>query len=141
MIRTAAMPQRLHCTGGLSTAPAPDTPVLDASLAGKSAIIKLGTAGPRRTGAPTMSISFQLPDDIERALRRELGDLDQVAKEAAMVELFRQGKLSQGKFAECLGISRYEADGVLKRHHVTEDLLTIEELDKQVADMRELLGR
>ncbi|MDZ4782302.1 MAG: UPF0175 family protein [Planctomycetia bacterium] len=87
-----------------------------------------------------MSITFDLPEDVEAQLRRELGDLDQAAKEAALVELYRQGKLSHGRFAESLGISRYEADGVLKRHNVTEDLVTMAELDEQIADFRELLG-
>ena len=54
------------------------------------------------------TVSFQLPDDVEQQLRRELGDLDAVAKEAALVELYRQGQLSHGKLAEGLGISRYE---------------------------------
>jgi predicted HTH domain antitoxin len=87
-----------------------------------------------------MSITFDLPEDVEEQLRRELGDLDQAAKEAALVELYRQGKLSHGRFAESLGISRYEADGVLKRHNVTEDLVTLAELDEQIAGFRELLG-
>ncbi len=85
-----------------------------------------------------MTISFQLPDDIEKQLREELSGLDQAAKEAALVELYRQEKLSHGKLAESLGISRYETDAVLKRHNVTEDLLTLEEFDEQIADLRKL---
>ena len=63
------------------------------------------------------------------------------AKEAALVELYRQGQLSHGKLAEGLGISRYETDAVLKRHNVTEDLLTREEFDDQVSGLRKALGR
>ncbi len=74
-----------------------------------------------------MSISFELPENVEAQLRRELGDLNAVAKEAALVELYRQGKLSHGQLAEALETSRYEVDGVLKRHNVTEDLMTTEE--------------
>lgn len=87
------------------------------------------------------TVSFQLPDDVERQLRRELGDLDAAAKEAALVELYRQGRLSHGKLAEGLGISRYETDALLKRHNVTEDLLTQEEFDQQVSGLRESLGQ
>jgi predicted HTH domain antitoxin len=87
------------------------------------------------------TVSFQLPDDVERQLRRELGDLDAAAKEAALVELYRQGRLSHGKLAESLGISRYETDALLKRHNVTEDLLTQEEFDQQVSGLRESLGQ
>ena len=87
------------------------------------------------------TVSFQLPDNVERQLRRELGDLDAAAKEAALVELYRQGQLSHGKLAEGLGISRYETDAVLKRHNVTEDLLSREDFDQQVSGLRELLGQ
>jgi len=87
------------------------------------------------------TVSFQLPDKIEQQLRRELGDLDAAAKEAALVELYRQGQLSHGKLAEGLGVSRYETDAVLKRHNVTEDLLSREEFDQQVSSLRELLGQ
>ena len=69
------------------------------------------------------TVSFQLPANVEQQLRRELGDLNVVAKEAALVELYRQGQLSHGKLAESLGLSRYETDAVLKRHNVTEDLV------------------
>ena len=87
------------------------------------------------------TVSFQLPDDVEQQLRRELGDLDAAAKEAALVELYRQGQLSHGNMAEGLGISRYETDAVLKRHNVTEDLLTREEFDQQVSGPRNLPGQ
>ena len=50
-----------------------------------------------------------------------------------MVELYREGRISHGELAEGLGLSRYQADGVLKRHNVTEDLLCSDELAEQVA--------
>jgi predicted HTH domain antitoxin len=87
------------------------------------------------------TVSFQLPDNVEQQLRRELGDLGAAAKEAALVELYRQGQISHGKLAEGLAISRYETDALLKRHNVTEDLLTREEFDQQVSGLRKLLGQ
>ena len=43
-----------------------------------------------------MGISFELPTDVERHLRAELSDLDHVAKEAALVELYgRNGKYTK----------------------------------------------
>lgn len=87
-----------------------------------------------------MTISFSLPDSVENQLRGEFIDVGEALKEAAFVELYRQGKLSHGQFAEGLGISRYEADAVLKRHDVTEDLVSAKELDEQVAGLRNLLG-
>lgn len=87
------------------------------------------------------AVTFELPASVEQQLRRELGDLNVVAKEAALVELYRQGQLSHGKLAESLGISRYETDAVLKRHHVDEDLLTREELDEQIRGLRKSLDQ
>ena len=40
-----------------------------------------------------------------------------------------------------LGLDRFETEGVLKRHNVTEDLLTLEEIDQQIAALRKLLGK
>ena len=87
-----------------------------------------------------MSITFSLPTAIEEGLRAQFGDVAAVAKEAALVELYRQGKLSHGQFAEGLGVSRDEANAVLHRHHVTEDLPTVEEFDAQMGQLRKLLG-
>jgi hypothetical protein len=39
-------------------------------------------------------------------------------KEAMLVEIYRQGKISHGDLAVSLGLSRCEIDGVLKRHEV-----------------------
>ena len=88
-----------------------------------------------------MSITFNLPVAVEENLRAQLGDLDEAAKEAALVELYRQGKLSHGQLAESLGSSRDEANALLKRHNVTEDLLTIDEFDEQMDQLRKLLGK
>ncbi len=79
-----------------------------------------------------MAVTFDLPEHIERNLRGHLGNLDQTAKEAALVELYRQGKLSRPELSQALGLSRYETDGLLKAHNVTEDLLTVQELDEQL---------
>ena len=83
-----------------------------------------------------MAISFELPTEVERHLREELSDLDHVAKESALVELYRQGKLSHHDLATALGLGRLELDGVLKEHGVSEESLTVEEFDAQVASLR-----
>ena len=88
-----------------------------------------------------MAISIQLPTTIEEKLRRDFGDLAAAGKEAMLVELYRQGQISHGELAEGLGVSRYEADGVLRHHNVTEDLLRGDELEEQVAGLRGLLDK
>ena len=79
------------------------------------------------------AVTFQLPTGIEEQLRRELSDLNEVAKEAAMVELYRLGKLSHHELATALGLERFETDGLLKRHNVTEDLGTPDEFAEEAA--------
>ncbi|MEX2120144.1 MAG: UPF0175 family protein [Pirellulales bacterium] len=87
-----------------------------------------------------MTISFQLPDAIEMHLRQEVADLDAAAKEAALVELYRQHKLSHHQLATALGLDRFETEALLKQHHVTEDLVTPAEFSQQLAGLRKLLG-
>ena len=69
-----------------------------------------------------MAVTIQLPADVEQRLRAENLDLDSDAKEAMLVELYRQDKLSHFELSRALGLNRFETDGVLKKHKVTEDL-------------------
>ena len=87
-----------------------------------------------------MSVTFELPAAIEQQLRRELANLDQLAKEAALVELYRQEKLTHHQLAAALGLDRFETEELLKRHNVTEDLMTAEEYDAQLANLRRLVS-
>ena len=83
-----------------------------------------------------MTISFQLPGEVEESLRRDLVDVNQAVKEAALVELFRQHKLSHFELSKSLGISRLATDALLKRHNVTEDLLTVDELREELGPLK-----
>ena len=91
-------------------------------------------------GDLAMSISFDLPADVEEQLRRDHANLDGLAKEAALVELYRQGSITQHQLGESLDKTRFEIDALLKQHNVTEDLVTAEEVAEQVATLRRLLG-
>lgn len=79
-----------------------------------------------------MAICFELPPDVEQGLRLKLGDVNRVTKEAALVELYRQEKITHHELARSLGLSRFETDALLKRHNVTEDLMTVEELQAEL---------
>lgn len=65
-----------------------------------------------------MSITISLPQDVEARLRAEVDNLDEVAKLGLAVEAYRNMKLSLGQFADLLGVSQYEADGILKDRNV-----------------------
>jgi hypothetical protein len=86
-----------------------------------------------------MSISFELPAILEQQLRREIVDLDQLAKEASLVELYRQAKITHHELASALKLDRFSTDAVLKRYQVTEDLISVEEFDSQAAALHKLL--
>ena len=67
-----------------------------------------------------MSISFDLPESLEAALRAEWGDLDQAAKEALIIESYRTGRLSIGQVAEFLRLeTRFQAEKWLGERGVT----------------------
>lgn len=87
------------------------------------------------------TISFDLPDSVRAHLSGIVSNVDGAAKEAAVVEMYRQGQISHGALSECLGMARHEVDALLKRHHVTEDLQTVDEFDRDLAEIRRLLGR
>jgi hypothetical protein len=87
-----------------------------------------------------MSISFELPVAVEEQLRRDHADLDVVAKEAALVELYRQGRITQHQLGLSLDKSRFDVEELLKRHKVTEDLDTAEQVAEQITTLRRLLG-
>ena len=74
-----------------------------------------------------MAITVQLPADLEQRLRAQTPDLDAQAKETLLVELYREDKLSHYELSQVLGLDRFETDGVLKRHRITDDLPTDEE--------------
>lgn len=87
-----------------------------------------------------MAITIDLPGAIEEKLRSEEGDVAALGKEAILIELYREGRISHGELADGLGLSRNQVDAVLRRRTVTEDLLTDKELAEQVAGLRSLLG-
>ena len=83
-----------------------------------------------------MTISFEIPCEIAQELGTKGDELNGEAREAFLVELYRQERITQHQLAEALGLNRYETDGVLKRHKVWLEL-TPEELAAQAASLRE----
>lgn len=97
--------------------------------------------GPGRTGATlhspiqcegrmSLSVSFNLPPEVEDRLRRESRDLNTDVKEAFALELFRRGTLSDYELSQILALDRFETDAWLKRHGVFEGSPTVAEVDE-----------
>jgi predicted HTH domain antitoxin len=89
----------------------------------------------------TMALTIELPPSVEERLRAENPNLDEEAKEAMLIELYRQEKLTRYELSLALGISRFETDAVLKKHKVTIDLPTPEELEEELRLLRALVKK
>ena len=89
----------------------------------------------------SMSLTVELPGDIEEKLRKENPNFDSDAREACAVELFRQGKINHFQLSRILGVDRFATDAVLKRHRVEEQSLTGDDLEADRETLRKVLGR
>ncbi|MGC8643006.1 MAG: UPF0175 family protein [Isosphaeraceae bacterium] len=87
-------------------------------------------------GESPMTITFEIPGEIEQELRTAGADLNQTAKESLLVELYRQKQITHYQISKALGLSRYEVDGLLKRYDVPLEL-SIEEFSAEAASLRE----
>jgi predicted HTH domain antitoxin len=66
-----------------------------------------------------MKLTIDITPSVAQLLYQQLGpNLEQAAKEALAASWYQAEKLSIGQVAEFLGVSVYEAEGVMKRHHV-----------------------
>jgi len=83
-----------------------------------------------------MNISFEIPGEIEQELGGNGADISSEAREAFLVELYRQDRITHHQLAEALGLSRLETDGVLKQHKVSSGV-TAEEMRAQAAALRD----
>ncbi len=87
-----------------------------------------------------MAISIELPAEIEEQLRKRLGNLDQAAKEAFLVELYRQQELTHAQLGYALSLSRYQTDGLLKHHQVYYDI-TVDDVIRDASISRQARTR
>jgi len=55
-----------------------------------------------------------------------------------VVELYRQGKLTHLQLANALGLDRWQTEALLKKHDVTEDLMTSAEFRRQAESVNRL---
>ena len=65
-----------------------------------------------------MSVTIDLPEEIEHHLESEWGNLPRRALEAVALEGYRSGALSAGQVAEMLNLSVWETETLLKQRGV-----------------------
>lgn len=88
----------------------------------------------------TLTFTVDLPADVERQLRSAGPDLNGTLREAVLIHLFRQGRLTHFDLGRALGLDRFETDAFLKRNEVFEQGITEEEVEADARSLRELLG-
>lgn len=86
-----------------------------------------------------MNVTIQIPDDLARDLAAAGGDLSRRALEAFALEEYRKGNLTKSALRQLLGFAtRDQLDGFLKAHEVVEDLPTLEDLEQERRDLRNI---
>lgn len=74
-------------------------------------------------------MTIELPEEVASALAAESRDLSQAVLEAVLVTAVRDATLSVARARRILGLSRYEMDGLLKRHNAGTEM-TVEEIER-----------
>jgi len=69
-----------------------------------------------------MTISFEIPQDIEPQIRANGADLARDAKEVYLMEQYRQSKITHRQLAEALDLSFHETEQLLKQRGMGQDL-------------------
>ena len=83
-----------------------------------------------------MTISFDLPQEIEQQIRTNGADLNREAKVAYLVELYRQERITRDDLSESLSLGFHQTEQLLKDHGVGDDF-TLEEFEAERALLRE----
>ena len=80
--------------------------------------------------AKRLHLDMELPDELFNQLREE--EIERKVKDALVMELLREHRLSQGKAAEILGISHHELFDLMTSHRVPVIDLGTEELRSEL---------
>jgi predicted HTH domain antitoxin len=83
-----------------------------------------------------MKITVELPDDVAQHPNpgREV-------LEALAIEGYRSGALSHYQASQVLGLSRFEFDGFLKARNIYDHAYDVEDLDRDLEDLRKFEAR
>ena len=87
-----------------------------------------------------MSISFDLPPNIEQRVRIGGADPSREAKEAYLIDLYRQERITHDDLGDALGLGFHQTEQLLKDHGVGLDF-TLEEFEAERAFLRQARDR
>jgi hypothetical protein len=82
-----------------------------------------------------MQVTIELPENLAALLAGDSHNLPQAVLEAVLMTAVRDAAISVAQARRILGLSRYEMDGLLKRHGAVGDM-TVEDLERDTAAAR-----
>jgi predicted HTH domain antitoxin len=85
-----------------------------------------------------MSVVIDITPETERLLTAEWGDINKAAREALIIESYRQGKLSLGQCTEILGLSVFETETFFRSRGI-DLFLTAEDINRDRACLERIL--
>ncbi|MCL4796090.1 MAG: UPF0175 family protein [Bryobacteraceae bacterium] len=84
-----------------------------------------------------MNVDIEIPDEIGRALAAQAGGLSRAVLEAVVLQAYRAGAITSAQVQQTLGLdSRWQAEAFLSKAGALHDY-TIEDLEKDLAAIRE----
>ena len=84
-----------------------------------------------------MNIAIEIPDDIGRALAAQAGGISRAVLEAVAVEAYRSGAITPAQVQQMLGLrSRWETESFLRHAGACHDY-TMEDLERDLAAIRD----
>ncbi|MBI1743832.1 UPF0175 family protein [Candidatus Acetothermia bacterium] len=83
-------------------------------------------------------VEVELPEELWKLAGIPAKKASAKFQEILVAELVRQGKLSQGRAAELLGVDRWEIMDLLAKYDVPTTSLTEAELDCELQSLRQL---
>lgn len=84
-----------------------------------------------------MNVAIEIPDDIGRVLSAQAGGVSRAVLEAVAIEAYRSGAITTAQVERMLGLrSRWETESFLRRVEALHDY-TADDLEKDIAAIRE----
>lgn len=87
----------------------------------------------------TRTLSLEFPEELV-ALLGSPEDVAAQAKEALVLELLRQGRISQGKAAALLGVDRWAMLDLMSRHRILSGPVDAADVRRELADLERFSG-
>lgn len=86
------------------------------------------------------TVTFDLPDELVALLGSPTAAAAK-AKEALVLDLLREARISQGKAARLLGITRWDVIDLMARHQIPSGPVTEEEVRQEIETIEHYLRR